>query len=109
MMESVGVYGFCGCTSKNKMKCDSRWEVTATAPPPPPAICSSLLFLVMRLKVEIRWEAGARFTGGRRLPTLGTISGSRLNSKLVLWRITVAGRIPGIGVRGELTPQRFSR
>nr|KAF6322365.1 heat shock protein family A (Hsp70) member 12A [Pipistrellus kuhlii] len=28
-MESVGVYKFCGCTSKNKMKCDSRWEVTA--------------------------------------------------------------------------------
>uniref|UniRef100_A0A9L0RKB7 Uncharacterized protein n=2 Tax=Equus TaxID=9789 RepID=A0A9L0RKB7_HORSE len=32
MMESVGVYGFCGCTAKNKMKCDSRWEVTATGP-----------------------------------------------------------------------------
>uniref|UniRef100_A0A9L0SSR7 Uncharacterized protein n=1 Tax=Equus caballus TaxID=9796 RepID=A0A9L0SSR7_HORSE len=33
MMESVGVYGFCGCTAKNKMKCDSRWEVTATGAP----------------------------------------------------------------------------
>lgn len=29
-MESVGVYGFCGCTAKSKMKCDSRWEVTAS-------------------------------------------------------------------------------
>ncbi|KAI5175090.1 Transmembrane Epididymal Protein 1 [Manis pentadactyla] len=29
-MESVGVYGFCGCTAKNKMKCDSRWEIAAT-------------------------------------------------------------------------------
>ncbi|XP_021109010.1 heat shock 70 kDa protein 12A isoform X4 [Heterocephalus glaber] len=34
MMESVGVYGFCGCKAKNKLKCDSRWEITAaeTAP-----------------------------------------------------------------------------
>ena len=29
-MESVGVYRFCGCTAKNKMKCDSRWEMTAS-------------------------------------------------------------------------------
>ncbi|KAI2557405.1 heat shock protein family A (Hsp70) member 12A [Homo sapiens] len=33
MMESVGVYGFCGCKAKNKMKCDSRWEIAASAPP----------------------------------------------------------------------------
>lgn len=29
-MESVGVYGFCGCKAKNKMKCDSRWEIAAS-------------------------------------------------------------------------------
>ncbi|XP_059517518.1 heat shock 70 kDa protein 12A isoform X4 [Myotis daubentonii] len=40
MMESVGVYGFCGCTSKNKMKCDSRWEVTATETAPTSAYSS---------------------------------------------------------------------
>lgn len=28
-MESVGVYGLCGCKGKSKMKCDSRWEITA--------------------------------------------------------------------------------
>ncbi|KAI2557404.1 heat shock protein family A (Hsp70) member 12A [Homo sapiens] len=32
MMESVGVYGFCGCKAKNKMKCDSRWEIAASGP-----------------------------------------------------------------------------
>ncbi|XP_070288294.1 heat shock 70 kDa protein 12A isoform X4 [Myotis yumanensis] len=40
MMESVGVYGFCGCTSKNKMKCDSRWEVAATETAPTSAYSS---------------------------------------------------------------------
>lgn len=28
-MESVGVYGFCGCKGKSKVKCDSRWEIAA--------------------------------------------------------------------------------
>ncbi|EDL94549.1 rCG57467, isoform CRA_b [Rattus norvegicus] len=35
MMESVGVYGFCGCKGKSKVKCDSRWEITAAG------LCSS--------------------------------------------------------------------
>ncbi|XP_036295076.1 heat shock 70 kDa protein 12A isoform X4 [Pipistrellus kuhlii] len=39
-MESVGVYKFCGCTSKNKMKCDSRWEVTAAETAPTSAYSS---------------------------------------------------------------------
>nr|XP_036866989.1 heat shock 70 kDa protein 12A [Manis javanica] len=39
-MESVGVYGFCGCTAKNKMKCDSRWEIAATEMAPTSAYSS---------------------------------------------------------------------
>ncbi|XP_074195091.1 heat shock 70 kDa protein 12A isoform X4 [Rhinolophus sinicus] len=39
-MESVGVYGFCGCTAKNKMKCDSRREVTASETAPTSAYSS---------------------------------------------------------------------
>ncbi|EDL01814.1 mCG1025974, isoform CRA_b [Mus musculus] len=31
MMESVGMYGFCGCKGKSKLKCDSRWEIAAAA------------------------------------------------------------------------------
>ncbi|KAK7811727.1 hypothetical protein U0070_023208, partial [Myodes glareolus] len=30
-MESVGVYGFCGCKGKSKMKCESSREVTTAA------------------------------------------------------------------------------
>lgn len=29
-MESVGMYGLCGCAAKSKMKCDSRWEIPAS-------------------------------------------------------------------------------
>uniref|UniRef100_A0A8P0PHL6 Heat shock protein family A (Hsp70) member 12A n=2 Tax=Canis lupus familiaris TaxID=9615 RepID=A0A8P0PHL6_CANLF len=32
MMDSVGMYGLCGCTAKSKMKCDSRWEIPASGP-----------------------------------------------------------------------------
>ncbi|XP_023564771.1 heat shock 70 kDa protein 12A isoform X3 [Octodon degus] len=40
MMESVGVYGFCGCKAKNKLKCDSKWEVTAAETAPTSAYSS---------------------------------------------------------------------
>ncbi|XP_004050204.5 heat shock 70 kDa protein 12A isoform X1 [Gorilla gorilla gorilla] len=40
MMESVGVYGFCGCKAKNKMKCDSRWEIAASETAPTSAYSS---------------------------------------------------------------------
>uniref|UniRef100_A0A8D0NEN1 Heat shock 70 kDa protein 12A n=1 Tax=Sus scrofa TaxID=9823 RepID=A0A8D0NEN1_PIG len=41
MMESVGVYGFCGCTAKSKMKCDdSRWEITTSEAAPASAYSS---------------------------------------------------------------------
>ncbi|KAM8780392.1 heat shock 70 kDa protein 12A isoform 3-T3 [Rhynchonycteris naso] len=40
MMESVGVYGFCGCTAKSKMKCDSRWEAAASETAPTSAYSS---------------------------------------------------------------------
>nr|XP_045005492.1 heat shock 70 kDa protein 12A isoform X4 [Jaculus jaculus] len=40
MMESVGVYGFCGCKAKNKMKCDSKWEMNAAETAPTSAYSS---------------------------------------------------------------------
>nr|XP_035952182.1 heat shock 70 kDa protein 12A isoform X1 [Halichoerus grypus] len=40
MMESVGMYGLCGCAAKSKMKCDSRWEVPASETAPTSAYSS---------------------------------------------------------------------
>ncbi|XP_037660229.1 heat shock 70 kDa protein 12A isoform X3 [Choloepus didactylus] len=40
MMESAGVYGFCGCKARNKLKCDSRREITASETAPSSAYSS---------------------------------------------------------------------
>ncbi|XP_058154290.1 heat shock 70 kDa protein 12A isoform X3 [Dasypus novemcinctus] len=40
LMESAGVYGFCGCKARNKLKCDSRWEITASETAPSSAYSS---------------------------------------------------------------------
>ncbi|XP_045147347.1 heat shock 70 kDa protein 12A [Echinops telfairi] len=40
MMESVGMYSFCGCKAKSKLKCESRWEITAAETAPTSAYSS---------------------------------------------------------------------